>query len=220
MIINEDFGLTLAGFLLQIKAVKLSPKAPFTWASGLKSPIYCDNRVTLSYPQIRNFIRQEFVNLLLEKYGKPDAIVGVATGGIPQGVLVAQDLGLPFAYVRSEAKHHGLNNQVEGVIDQGQSVVVIEDLVSTGGSSLRAVDALREKGAFVKGMLAIFTYGLEIAGKNFVAANCEITTLTNFDLTLRKAVEENYISEGDFQSLLRWKMNPQEWSDEWQQAND
>lgn len=215
MVINEEIGKTLAGFLLQIKALKLSPKAPFTWASGLKSPIYCDNRITLSYPQIRTHIMQEFVNVLLEKYEKPDAVVGVATGGIPQGALVAQNLGLPFAYVRSEAKHHGLNNQIEGVINPGQSVVVIEDLISTGGSSLKVVDALREKGAVVKGMLAIFTYGLGIAEQNFKNADCEITTLTNFELTLQKAMEENYINDKDLESLLRWKMNPQEWSNEW-----
>ena len=168
---NEiDTALTLAKFLLQIKAIKLNPANPFTWASGLKSPIYCDNRITLSYPQIRTFIREAFSKTCVEKFGKPDIIAGVATGGIPQGALVAQDLGLPFCYVRSEAKSHGLNNQVEGIVTEGASVVVIEDLVSTGKSSLAAVEALRAKGAVVKGMMAIFTYGLDVAAEAFKKA--------------------------------------------------
>ncbi|MBR4155910.1 MAG: orotate phosphoribosyltransferase [Bacteroidales bacterium] len=205
--------MALASFLLQIKAIKLNPANPFTWASGLKSPIYCDNRVTLSYPQVRTFIREGFVKMCLDKFGKPDVIAGVATGGIPQGALVAQELGLPFVYVRSEKKSHGMNNQIEGVINSGQSVVIIEDLVSTGKSSLNAVEALREKGAIIKGMLAIFTYGMDVATENFKNNKCELFTLTNYNALIQKAAEENYIRENDLASLLEWKNNPQAWSD-------
>ncbi|MDA3944672.1 MAG: orotate phosphoribosyltransferase [Bacteroidetes bacterium] len=207
-----ESAMNLAGFLLQIKAIKLNPASPFTWASGLKSPIYCDNRITLSYHKIRTHIRQEFVNALLEKYDKPDLIAGVATGGIAQGALVAQELGLPFAYIRSEKKSHGLNNQIEGLVEEGQSVVVIEDLVSTGGSSLKAVEALRAKGAVVKGMLAIFTYGLAIAEENFEKANCELITLTDYDTLLKKASEDGFVQEKELQSLLKWRIDPKKWS--------
>ena len=210
---EQETSMALASFLLQIKAIKLNPANPFTWASGLKSPIYCDNRVTLSYPQVRTFIREGFVKMCLDKFGKPDVIAGVATGGIPQGALVAQELGLPFIYVRSEKKSHGMNNQVEGIINSGQSVVIIEDLVSTGKSSLNAVEALREKGAVVKGMLAIFTYGMEVAAENFKNNKCELFTLTNYNALIQKAAEENYIREDDLASLLEWKSNPQAWSD-------
>lgn len=209
----DDSALVLATHLLQIKAIKLSPKQPFTWASGLHSPIYCDNRVTLSYPAVRTFIRQQFVEQLMQHYGKPDVIAGVATGGIAQGALVAQELGLPFCYVRSEKKSHGMQNQIEGVIESGQSVVVIEDLVSTGKSSLLAVDALREAGANVKGMLAIFTYQLPVAEENFKAKDCTLHTLTNYETLIYKAIEEKYISEEDQQSLLEWRKDPQAWSE-------
>ena len=210
---EQETSMALASFLLQIKAIKLNPANPFTWASGLKSPIYCDNRVTLSYPQVRTFIREGFVKMCLDKFGKPDVIAGVATGGIPQGSLVAQELGLPFVYVRSEKKSHGMNNQIEGVINSGQSVVIIEDLVSTGKSSLNAVEALREKGAVIKGMLAIFTYGMEVATENFKNNKCELFTLTNYNALIQKAAEESYIREDDLASLLEWKNNPQAWSD-------
>ncbi len=209
----EDSALTLASHLLQTKAVKLSPNAPFTWASGLKSPIYCDNRVTLSYPAVRTYIRQEFVRLLMNKYSKPDVIAGVATGGIAQGALVAQELGLPFVYVRSEKKSHGMQNQVEGVIESGQSAVVIEDLVSTGKSSLNAVQALREVGADVKGMLAIFTYQMAKAEQNFEDENCRLFTLTNYETLIHKAIEERYITDSDQHSLMEWRRDPQAWSD-------
>ena len=212
----DDSALTLALHLLQIKAVKLSPNAPFTWASGLKSPIYCDNRVTLSYPVVRTFIRQEFVNLLMKHYSKPDVIVGVATGGIAHGALVAQELGLPFAYVRSEKKSHGMQNQIEGVVNPGQSVVVIEDLVSTGKSSLAAIDALREVGAEVKGMLAIFTYQMKVAAENFEAKQCPLFTLCNYETLIHKAIEENYVTEQDRASLKEWRKDPQAWSDKFQ----
>ncbi|MCE1200655.1 MAG: orotate phosphoribosyltransferase [Bacteroidia bacterium] len=207
---NSDI---LAGFLLQIKAIKLSPSSPFTWASGLKSPIYCDNRITLSYPTIRTHIRMEFVRLITEQFGKPDLIAGVATGGIAQGALVAQELGLPFAYVRPEKKGHGLENQIEGVVNPGQTVVVIEDLISTGGSSLKAVKALREAGANVKGMLAIFTYNLSKARDNFKNDDCPLITLTNFDTLITKALNDNYINEEDYASLIDWKKDSQAWSE-------
>jgi orotate phosphoribosyltransferase len=211
--IEKDTALSLANFLLQIKAIKLNPASPFTWASGLKSPIYCDNRITLSYPNIRTFIREAFVRMCVEHYGKPDLIAGVATGGIPQGVLVAQELGLPFCYVRSEAKSHGLNNQVEGIVQKGASVVVIEDLVSTGKSSLAAVEALREKGANVKGMMAIFTYQLDAATEAFKKADCDLVTISNYEALIEKAVEENYVSDDQMQSLKEWRKSPQAWSD-------
>ncbi|MCQ2316910.1 MAG: orotate phosphoribosyltransferase [Bacteroidales bacterium] len=210
---DQETALALANFLLQIKAIKLNPANPFTWASGLKSPIYCDNRITLSYPQIRTFIREAFSRMCIDRFGKPDIIAGVATGGIPQGALVAQDLGLPFCYVRSEAKSHGLNNQVEGIVPQGASVVVIEDLVSTGKSSLAAVEALREKGANVKGMMAIFTYQLNAATEAFKKANCELTTISNYEALIKKALEENYVTDNQMQSLLEWRKSPQAWSD-------
>ena len=212
----EDSALILAQHLLQIKAVKLSPKAPFTWASGLKSPIYCDNRVTLSYPVVRNYIRQQFCEKLVQTYGLPDVIAGVATGGIAQGALVAQELGLPFVYVRSEKKSHGMQNQIEGVINPGQSVVVIEDLVSTGKSSLLAVDALREAGAEVKGMLAIFTYQMPVAAENFANKNCQLVTLSNYETLIHQAIEDEYITKEDQQSLMEWRKDQQAWSDKWE----
>lgn len=203
--------LKVAEFLLQIKAVKLTPSTPITWASGWKSPIYCDNRKTLSYPQIRTFIRQQFVEVIAEQFGKPDVIAGVATGGIAMGALIAQDLGIPFVYVRSTAKAHGLTNQIEGALEEGQSVVVIEDLISTGNSSLTAVKALREAGATIKGMAAIFTYGFEIADANFKAANCKLATLTNYDRLLQQALNTNFIKEEDIDTLREWRRSPETW---------
>lgn len=211
MILNEDKALKVAEFLLQIKAVKLNPKDPFTWASGIKSPIYCDNRVTLSYPQIRTFIRQAFAEAILESFGKPDVIAGVATGGIAQGALVAEELGLPFIYVRSSAKGHGMGNLIEGYFEKGQRVVVIEDLISTGGSSLKAVEALRDAGLEVKGLLAIFSYGFDVATQNFNEAHCPYITLSNYDILLQKAVSDNVLSEADLSSLQAWRTNPKEW---------
>ena len=163
MILNEDKALKVAEFLLQAKAIKLNPKNPFIWASGIKSPIYCDNRITLSYPQIRTFIRQAYTESIIERYGKPDIIAGVATGGIPQGALVAQELGIPFIYVRNKTKSHGMGNQIEGYYEEGQKIIVVEDLISTGQSSLNAVKALRKAKLEVKGLIAIFTYGFKIA---------------------------------------------------------
>ncbi|MFK7787245.1 MAG: orotate phosphoribosyltransferase [Crocinitomicaceae bacterium] len=211
MIFNDDKALKVAEFLLQIKAIKLQPNDPFTWASGIKSPIYCDNRVTLSYPNIRTFIRQEYAETLVESFGKPDVIAGVATGGIAQGALVAQELGLPFIYVRSEAKKHGMGNQIEGYYEEGQKVVVIEDLISTGGSSLKAVDALRDANLDVKGLVAIFTYGFNVANLNFENAKCPFRTLTNYDILLEHAKGASLISDEEARSLLEWKTNPQSW---------
>jgi orotate phosphoribosyltransferase len=212
MILNNDRALKVAEFLLQIKAIKLQPTNPFTWASGWKSPIYCDNRKTLSYPTIRTFIRQAYSEVILEKYGKPDFIAGVATGGIAQGALVAQELGIPFVYVRSTPKGHGLGNQIEGDFEKGQKVVVIEDLISTGGSSLQAVDALREAGCDVKGLVAIFTYDFDVAKENFKKANCPFETLTNYDFLIEQAIRKDYINESDLDSLQSWRANPSTWN--------
>ena len=203
-----------AKYLLQVKAVKLNNEHPFTWASGRKSPIYCDNRVTLSYPEIRTFIREQFVEIIRKHYPTVDVVAGVATGGIAQGALVAQELGKPFVYVRSEAKSHGLTNQIEGEIHEGQSVVVIEDLVSTGKSSLIAVDALRAKGCDVKGMVAIFTYELAVAKQNFENAKVELHTLSNYSALIKVACKEKYVSEQDQESLALWRQNPEKWSDD------
>jgi orotate phosphoribosyltransferase len=212
MVYDKDSALRIAGELLRIKAVKLQPQQPFTWASGWKSPIYCDNRKTLSYPAIRTFIRQAYCEVILEKYGKPDFIAGVATGGIAQGALVAQELGIPFVYVRSTPKGHGLGNQIEGDFEKGQKVVVIEDLISTGGSSLQAVDALREAGCEVKGLVAIFTYDFDVAKENFKKAKCPFQTLTNYDFLIEQAIRKEYINESDLDSLQAWRANPSIWN--------
>ncbi len=211
MIVNNDNALKVAEFLLQVKAVKLQPNAPFTWASGWNSPIYCDNRVTLSYPNIRTFIRQLYSESVIECFGKPDVIAGVATGGIPQGALIAQELGLPFIYVRSSAKEHGMGNQVEGHFEEGQKVVVVEDLISTGGSSIKAIEALKSAGLEVKGLVATFTYGFKIADVKFKEANCPYITLTNYDFLIEEALRKEYITENDLQSLREWKDQPETW---------
>jgi len=211
MILNKEKALKVAEFLLQIKAVKLSPSSPFTWASGWKSPIYCDTRISLSYPTIRTFIRQAYAEAIREHFGKPDVIAGVATGGIPQGALIAQELGIPFIYVRSSAKEHGMGNQVEGYFEKGQKVVVIEDLISTGGSSIKAIDALKDAGLEVKGLIAIFTYGFNAAEKTFKKANCPFLTLTSYDVLLKQALVHDYIQESDVNSLKEWKKSPETW---------
>ncbi len=212
MTYNKETGLSISEFLLQIKAVKLNAKDPFTWASGLRSPIYCDNRKTLSFPKIRTFIRQQFVDIIHEEYPSVDMIAGVATGAIALGVLVAQELGLPFVYVRSSEKKHGLENKIEGHYESGKSVVVIEDLVSTGKSSLQAVDALRSAGLEVKGMLAIFSYNLQKATNNFKDSKCKLHTLADYDLLIQQAIENNYISENDLKPLIKWRKDPEAWS--------
>jgi len=199
-------------FLLQIKAIKLNPSNPFTWASGLKSPIYCDNRKSLSYPKVRDFIKNELKNLVITNFGKPDIIAGVATGAIAQGALVADALGLPFVYVRSEEKKHGLSNLIEGVVEKGQTVVIIEDLISTGQSSLKAAEALREAGCIVKGMAAIFTYELPIAIERFIDANVELKTITSYSAMIEEAVKEGYVKHDELETLKLWKQSPQEWS--------
>lgn len=211
---NKENAIEAARCLLDIKAVKLSPVEPFTWASGRKSPIYCDNRLTLSYPSIRTYIRQQFVSLVTEIFEDVDVIAGVATGGIAQGVLVAQELGKPFVYVRPEAKSHGMKNQIEGDLKSGQTVVVIEDLISTGKSSLLAVDALRDAGAVVKGMAAIFTYELDVAKKNFEEKQIPLLTVTNYSTLIETAIKENYVSKENLASLNEWRENPEKWSDD------
>lgn len=213
MIFNTDTAERIATNLLQIKAIKLNNSNPFTWASGLKSPIYCDNRVALSYPKIRTFIRQELVKSIADEFGDVDVIAGVATAGIPQGALVAQEMGLPFVYVRSAKKSHGMTNMIEGVLHSGQSVVVVEDLVSTGKSSLAAVEALDEAGANVKGMVSIFTYGLPIAKQNFDKAKCKLVCLSDYNHLIKTAIEGNSISSEDQESLLKWREDPKAWSD-------
>ena len=214
MILNKETAKQAARFLLQIKAIKLNNESPFTWASGRKSPIYCDNRVTLSYPDIRTFIRQQFVAIVNELYADVDVIAGVATGGIAQGVLVAQDLGKPFVYVRPEEKKHGLGNKIEGDLKSGQSVVVIEDLISTGKSSLRVVDALRDAGCSVKGMAAIFTYNLEVAKQAFETKDVLLNTITDYHTLIDLAAEESFISQEDLISLTKWRENPELWSEQ------
>lgn len=199
----------VASHLLQIKAVKLEPKNPFTWASGWKSPIYCDNRKTLSYPQVRTYIRDQFVALIKNKYPDAEVIAGVATGAIAQGALVAQELGLPFIYVRSSAKNHGLENLIEGEYQTGQKVVVIEDLISTGGSSIQAVKALRDAGCEVLGLVAIFTYGFQKATDNFAEARCQLDTLSNYDAMIDLAVKTGYVQSGEVEKLKEWRISPE-----------
>lgn len=213
MTYNKETGLSISEYLLQIKAVKLNAKDPFTWASGLRSPIYCDNRKTLSFPKIRTYIRQQFVDIINEEYPSVDYIAGVATGAIAIGVLVAQELGVPFVYVRSSEKKHGLENKIEGYYESGKSVVIIEDLVSTGKSSLAAVDALKSGGLEVKGMVAIFSYKLQKAIDNFASSKCKLFTLADYDVLIQQAIENNYISEDDLKSLIDWRKDPQAWSD-------
>ena len=212
MIFNKDTAEKTAELLLQINAIKLNPENPFTWASGWKSPIYCDNRLILSFPSIRNYVRDEFAKNIEKQFGKPDVIAGVATGAIGVGILVAESLGLPFVYVRPEAKKHGRQNQVEGFLQKGQNVVVVEDLISTGNSSLLAVEALKEAGAHVKGMVAIFTYGFDIAAENFKNANVDLDTLCDYNHLLNLAVAKNYITEKELKTLQEWRESPSTWN--------
>ncbi len=212
MIFNKDTAKKTAEVLLQINAIKLKPNDPFTWASGWKSPIYCDNRIILSFPPIRNYIRETMGKYIEKQYGKPEVIAGVATGAIGIGMLVAEYLGLPFIYVRPDAKGHGRKNQIEGFVESGQNVVVVEDLISTGKSSLNAVRALKEAGINVKGMVAIFTYGFDIATKNFEKENIYLNTLSNYENLLEQALETNYISEKELKTLSEWNTNPSEWN--------
>jgi orotate phosphoribosyltransferase len=197
--------------LLKIKAVKLQPANPFTWASGWKSPIYCDNRKLMSYPATRNFLKVEFARVILEKYPQVEAIAGVATGAIAPGAIVADALGLPFVYVRSAPKDHGLENLIEGDLKPRQKVVVIEDLVSTGQSSLKAVEAIRQSGSDVLGMVAVFTYGFPAAEANMKEARVELTALTNYDAILDEALQIDYIAESDVKTLQDWRKHPETW---------
>ena len=201
-----------AHHLLNIEAVKLSPSQPFTWASGLKSPIYCDNRKTLSFPEVRTHIKEGLVHLIKTKFPQVEVIAGVATGAIAQGVLVAQEMNLPFVYVRSEEKKHGLTNMVEGVIKAGQKVVVVEDLVSTGQSSLKAVHALRDLKCNVLGMVAIFTYELPIANERFKESNVILHALTDYGTLVVEAAEKSYIKTNEQATLNEWKKDPQAWA--------
>ncbi|WP_299115274.1 orotate phosphoribosyltransferase [uncultured Winogradskyella sp.] len=212
MIFNKETAKKTAEVLLQINAIKLQPDEPFTWASGWKSPIYCDNRIVLSFPMIRNYIRETMAKHIEDYYGKPDVIAGVATGAIGIGALVADYLNLPFVYVRPEAKKHGRKNQVEGHIEKGQNVVVVEDLISTGKSSLNAVAALKEAEVNIKGMVAIFSYGFDVATKNFEDANIELHTLGNYTNLLEQALDTNYITEQQQDILAQWNANPSEWN--------
>lgn len=211
MIYSEDVALSMAELLLRIKAVRISVAEPFTWASGMKSPIYCDNRITLSYPPIRTFIRQQFTAVIKDEIGHLDVIAAVATGGIPHGALIAQDMALPFAYVRTNRKVHGLTNQIEGIIESGQRVIMIEDLISTGGSSLGAVQAVKDKDAVVKGLLAIFSYGFDVAVQRFKDAECKVFTLTDYDHLIKQALENNYVREADMEMLRKWREDPENW---------
>lgn len=211
MVLDKDTAKKTAELLLQINAIKLNPKNPFTWASGWKSPIYCDNRITLSFPAIRNFIRESMARQIEQKFGKPEVIAGVATGAIGIGMLVAEFMGLPFVYVRPEPKTHGRENQIEGFLHKGQNVVVVEDLISTGKSSLNAVEALKAAGANVKGMIAIFTYGFEVAEESFKKSNIQLQTLSNYEFLLEQAIETKYITEKDLKTLKEWRANPAKW---------
>jgi len=211
MVLDKNTAKKTAELLLQINAIKLKPENPFTWASGWKSPIYCDNRILLSYPAIRNYIKDEMAKQVETLYGRPDIIAGVATGAIGIGALVADILGLPFIYVRPEPKSHGRKNQVEGHLEKNQAVVVIEDLISTGKSSLNAVDALREEGAKVKGMLAIFTYGFETASKNFEEKDLKLNTLSSYEYLIEQASDTGYIQEDQLRTLLEWRQAPSKW---------
>lgn len=208
----EKLEKKIAQSLLQIKAIKLQPANPFTWASGWNSPIYCDNRKTLSYPGIRNEIKDGFVKIIKEKYGTPDVIAGVATGAIAIGMLVADAMNLPFIYVRPKPKEHGLGNMIEGEVPTGKKVLVVEDLISTGKSSLNAVEALRKADIEVLGMVAIFTYGFGVAGQNFKDANVNLTTLSNYNELIKIALDSGYVKESDLETLQQWRLDPANWN--------
>ena len=210
-ILNSELAAKVANELLRIKAVKLQPNSPFTWASGWRSPIYCDNRKTLSYPDVRRLIAKGLADGVRQKFADAEVVAGVATGAIAIGLMVAEELDLPFVYVRPKPKEHGLGNQIEGYLPENSKVVVIEDLISTGGSSLKAVEALRETTSEVLGMLAIFTYGFADADKNFEAADCKIFTLSNYSELVRSAVASGYVSAQDLEQLNEWRKSPSTW---------
>ena len=207
----EDLRKTFAGKLLGIKAIKLQPNDPFTWASGWKSPFYCDNRKTLSYHDVRSFVKLELVHAILANFPEATAVAGVATGAIAQGALVAEELAMPYAYVRPKPKDHGMKNQIEGELPEGSKVVVVEDLISTGGSSLKAVVALREAGFEVVGMVASYTYGFPVAEEAFKEANVQLVTLTDYQSVVEKALETGYINKEDVPMLDEWRKDPANW---------
>ena len=211
MISDIEIGKQVAKTLLQINAIILQAENPFTWASGWKSPVYCDNRKILSFPESRTFIRQSLVSVIQKKYGSSNLIAGVATGAIAYGALVAEEMGLPFIYVRSKKKGHGKQNMIEGTYTSGQSVIVIEDLISSGKSSLEAVDALQDEGLNVKGLISIFTYGFDTATKNFKKADCEFISLCNYSTLLQEAVKQEYINKKDLETLEKWREDPSKW---------
>lgn len=211
MIFDPETAKRTAEVLLQINAIKLRPENPFKWASGWHSPIYCDNRIILSYPAIRNFIREEMGKQVEALYGKPNIIAGVATGAIGIGILVAEYLGLPFIYVRPRAKEHGRKNQIEGVLPPNSHIVVIEDLISTGNSSLNAVRALQEEGAYVQGMIAIFTYGFPQAERNFEEAGITLHTLSDYESLIGVASKQGHINEDQLSTLSDWRLQPETW---------
>lgn len=200
-----------AGKLLKVKAIKLQPTNPFTWASGWRSPFYCDNRKTLSYPDLRTFVKLETARLIMERFPEAEAVAGVATGAIPQGAMVADTLSLPFVYVRSKPKDHGLENLIEGDLKPGSKVVVVEDLISTGGSSLKAVEAIRNYGCEVVGMVASYTYGFDVAENAFANAKVKLVTLTNYEAVVAEALRIGYIKESDVELLNEWRKNPSQW---------
>ncbi len=207
-----EIGKKIAHFLLQSKSIKLEPANPFIWASGWHSPIYCDNRKTLSFPEIRKYICDSFTDEIVKNFPQPDVIAGVATGAIAHGVLVAEKMSLPFIYVRSSSKAHGMENLIEGVVEPGQKVIVIEDLISTGGSSLKAVSALRDAGCEVLGMAAIFSYGFPQAIKSFKDMDCKLITLSNYSILLMLALESGYISQKEANLLAEWRTDPENWN--------
>ena len=207
----EDLRKTFAGKLLGIKAIKLQPNDPFTWASGWKSPFYCDNRKTLSYHDVRSFVKLELVHAILANFPEATAVAGVATGAIAQGALVAEELAMPYAYVRPKPKDHGMKNQIEGELPEGSKVVVVEDLIPTGGSSLKAVAALREAGFEVVGMVASYTYGFPVAEEAFKEANVQLVTLTDYQSVVEKALETGYINKEDVPMLDEWRKDPANW---------
>lgn len=211
MVQQSEIALKTAESLLKIKAIKLQPNEPFTWASGWKSPIYCDNRLTLSFPTIRTFLKIEFAKAIENEFGKPDVIAGVATGAIAIGALVAEYMGLPFIYVRDKAKGHGRQNQIEGFYEKGQNVVVIEDLISTGGSSLKAVEALREAQLSVLGMMAIFSYDFDEAKKNIEDARCKVLTLSDYHHLIQQAEHQGSITKEQSTLLQEWRKSPSTW---------
>lgn len=209
---NPQLAKTIASSLLEIGAIKMSPETPFTWASGWKSPIYCDNRLSLSYPAIRTMVRDGLVAMIRDKFPKAEIIAGVATAGIPQGALVAEALGLPFIYIRSSSKSHGLENKIEGERKAGAQVVLVEDLVSTGGSSLQAADAVWQAGMNVMGMVSIFTYGFPIADDNFKAHDVELWHLSDYDTLIASMIESGSLDSGYAGTLAAWRSNPAQWN--------